>query len=129
MIQNLVEQTKTYSLQRDGTSISTAKKEMEALLGVFFRMGIVQMPRARSYWELETRYSLVADVMSRNRFEKLVRTLHFTNKLDVTDEEKEDKLWKLRPWLKALRENFMSIPLEEHNSVDEINHYFLVILS
>ena len=58
--------------------------------------------------------------MSRNRLEKLVRTLDFTNNLDVTDEEKEDKLWKLRPWLKALRENFLSIPLEEHNSVDEI---------
>ena len=61
------------------------------------------MPRARSYWELETRYSLVADVMSRNRLEKLVRTLDFRNNLDVTDEEKEDKLWKLRSWLQALR--------------------------
>jgi len=93
-------------LQLDETSISTTKKEMEALIGVLFRIGIVQMHRASSYWELETRYSLVSDVMSRNRLEKLVRTLHFTNNSDDTDEEKEDKLWKLRPWLKALRDIF-----------------------
>ena len=87
---------------------------------MFFRMGIVKMPRARSYWEHEARYSLVADAMSGNRFEKLVSALHFKNNLDVTEQEKTEKLWKLRPWLTKLREHFLKIPPEEHNSVDEI---------
>ena len=30
------------------------------------------------------------------------------------------KLWKLRPWLSALRDDFLSIPAEENNYVDEI---------
>jgi hypothetical protein len=41
----------------------TNKKEIEILIGMFFRMGIVKMPRARSYWEHEARYSLVTDAM------------------------------------------------------------------
>lgn len=77
MFQNLADQTNIYSLQRDGTSISTSNKEIEILIGLYFRMGIVQMPRISSYWETETRYNLIADAMSRNRFEKLVSTLHF----------------------------------------------------
>ena len=120
MLKNIADQTNIYSLQRDGTSIATSKKEIEVLFGIFFRIGIVQMPRARSYWELETRYNLVADAMSRNRFEKLVSTIHFKNNLDVTEEEKLDKIWKLRPWLSKFRENCLKIPPEEHNSIDEI---------
>jgi hypothetical protein len=107
MIQNLADQTNIYSLQRDGTSISTSNKEIEIIIGLYFRMGIVQMPRIRSYWETETRYYLIADAMSRNSFEKLVSILHFRNKLEATEEEKTDKLWKLRPWLKTNLENFL----------------------
>jgi len=52
-------------------------------------MRIVQMTRARLYCERETRYSLVADVMTKNRFEKLVSTQHFKNNSDVTEEENQ----------------------------------------
>lgn len=119
-IQNLADQTNIYSLQRDGTLIATSNKEIEIIIGLYFRMGIVQMPRIKSYWETETRYYLIADAMSRNRFEKLVSTLHFRNKLEATEEEQTDKLWKLRPWLKTNRDTFLQIQAEEHNSVDEM---------
>ena len=36
-------------------------------------MSIIKMPNAKSYWELETLYDKVADVMSRKRF--LVTTI------------------------------------------------------
>ena len=58
--------------------------------------------------------------MARNRFEKLASSIHITNNLAATDKEKEDKLWKIRPWLSALRSQFLNIPAEEFNSVDEI---------
>jgi hypothetical protein len=89
------------------TQLKASNKEIEIIIGLYFRMGIVQMPRIRSYWETETRYYLIADAMSRNSFEKLVSILHFRNKLEATEEEKTDKLWKLRPWLKTNRENFL----------------------
>lgn len=79
MIQNIADQTNMYSIQRDGSSILTSKNEI--LIGIYFRMGIVRMPRVRSYCETETRFNLIVDVMSRNRFEKLLGTLISLNKI------------------------------------------------
>jgi len=120
MLENLAKETNLYAMQKEGSEIDTIVKELEILIGIYIRMGLVSMPRVRAYWELETRYSPISDKMSRNRFEKLTANLHFTNNLTVTDKQKEDKLWKIRPWLAALRAQFLKIPSEENNSVDEI---------
>ncbi len=65
-------------------------------------MGLVQMPNARAYWEVDSKYPKVADVMSRDRFEKLLTLLHFQNNLSVSEDVKKDKMWKLSPWLEKL---------------------------
>jgi len=31
-----------------------------------------------------------------------------------------DRLWKLRPWLEAFRQNFLKVAPEEENSIDEM---------
>lgn len=97
-----------YNIPRNGT------------IGIYFLMGIVQMPNVTSYWEYATRYEPIASVMSRPRFEKLVTVLHFEDNNMVPDEQKKDKLWKIRKWLDALRQKFLAIPAEESHSVDEI---------
>ena len=58
--------------------------------------------------------------MSRDRFYILRRFLHFENNLDATDDQKKDKLWKLRPWLSHLASAFSSVALEENLAVDEV---------
>ena len=84
-------------------------------------MGLVRMPSIRSYWENGRRCSDIADVTSQNKFETLLRHLHFVNNLGVTDETKKSKkLWKLKPWLSSLKENFLKVSPEEFESVDEI---------
>ena len=35
-------------------------------------------------------------------------------------EGKSDHLWKLRPWVNSLRENFLKVSPEEYHAVDEI---------
>ena len=50
----------------------------------------------------QSRYAPNADIMRCNRFEKLTSFLHFCDNLSVTPEEKGDKLWKLRLWLKEV---------------------------
>ena len=120
MIENLEYQTNLYVLQKDGIELNTTRKEIEIMIGIYIRMGLVSMPRVRSYWESGSRYPSIADKMARNRFEKLASSIHITNNLAATDKEKEDKLWKIRPWLSALRSQFLKIPAEEFNSVDEI---------
>ena len=59
-------------------------------------------------------YSGVSSVMGRNRFEALFRNIHFVNNLDVNQEEKSDRLWKLQPWVNSLRKIFLQVSLETH---------------
>lgn len=55
---------------------------------MFFRMGLVDVHRVCAYWETGSPYELVADVMSRNKFEKITSHLHFTDNDAATDQTK-----------------------------------------
>uniref|UniRef100_A0A3Q3E1X0 PiggyBac transposable element-derived protein domain-containing protein n=1 Tax=Labrus bergylta TaxID=56723 RepID=A0A3Q3E1X0_9LABR len=114
------EQTNLYSVQKEGKSVNTTAKEIEQVLGMYIHMGLVQMSSVRAYWEMETRLPAVCHVMSRDRFLKLLTVIHFQDNLSVSDDAKKDKLWKLRPWLQKLGEQFLCIPPEESHAVDEI---------
>lgn len=120
MISTAVDKTNRYSVEKHGNSVNTTSQEFEQVIGMFYFMGLVQMPNTRSYWENEICYQPVAGVMPRDRFLKLLTVLHFVDNNTITEEEKKDKLWKLRPWFDALRQNFMLIPPKECQSVDEI---------
>ncbi|XP_061759480.1 piggyBac transposable element-derived protein 2-like [Nerophis ophidion] len=120
MLLEIAEETNLYGLQKDGKSVNTNAKEIEQVVGMYMHMGLVQMPNVRAYWEMETRYPAVCDVMSRDRFLYLLPRIHFQNNLRVSEEAKKDKLWKLSPWLEKLRQRFLCMPPEECHAVDKI---------
>lgn len=95
----------------------TNSKEIEQLLGVVIWMGLCSLPTIQSYWRKHMLYSTaISTVMSRNRFQLLLRTLHFCNNEEVT----EDRLRKLTPLLNRLRETFQSvITPSEYICIDE----------
>ena len=84
-------------------------------------MSVISAPYYPFYWELETRYELIASAMSRDRFESLKRFLQFNDntKDKKRDDETMDRLFKIRPLLEMLRQNCLSQKPEEHNSIDE----------
>ena len=55
MLPDMAYQPNLYSTQKNVKSINTSTKELEQLIGVYLRMGLVIMSNQRSYWE----YSLV----------------------------------------------------------------------
>ncbi|CAL9686005.1 unnamed protein product [Knipowitschia caucasica] len=120
MLEEIAEPTNLYSVQKEGMSVDTTANEIEKVLGMYLHMGLVQMANVRAFWEMETKYSPVSDVMSRNRFLKLLTMIHFQDNLSVSDDAQKDKLWKLRPWLTKLRAQCLSVPPEECHAVDEI---------
>ncbi|KAI8792109.1 piggyBac transposable element-derived protein 3 [Biomphalaria glabrata] len=120
MLELIVKFTNEYSVEKSGKSIDTNKKEIEQIIGMFLRMGLAKMPGVKGYWETDTRYDPVAGVMSRNRFQSLLSNLHFVNNNLATNEEKSDKLWKIRPWLKLFRNNCLKVIAHENNSIDEM---------
>ena len=116
----IVESTNQYSLQKTGTCVKTNVKEIEQLLGIYLRMGLVRMAGIRAYWETDTRYGPVADVMPRNRCQLLLRTLHFVDNEKDDPARKNDKLWKIRPFLEMFRTRCLEIPAGEFQSIDEM---------
>lgn len=48
----------------------------------------MKLPGVRYYWESKTRYSPVADTLTRNRFQKLLTVLHFVDNFSVPDDVK-----------------------------------------
>jgi hypothetical protein len=72
---SVVDETNRYSVENNGRSVNTSCQELEKLIGMYYYMGLVQMPSLRSYWESELCYEHVAKVMSRDHFLKLVTVL------------------------------------------------------
>lgn len=68
MIEALTGSTNEYSLQKNVISINTNAKELEKLLGMYLKMGLMKMSGVRMYWERDTQYTPVSDVMPHNRF-------------------------------------------------------------
>lgn len=109
MLVMLVEQTNLYSTQKYGKSVNTSVAEVEQYICMYLKMGLVQMSNVQCYWEQGSRPSPIADTMSRNRFLKLMACLHVEDNLQVPEEEKQNKAWKLRPWIVALQRNLEKI--------------------
>lgn len=109
MLENIVEHTNQHSVQKHGKCVDTSVKEIEQVLGMYLRMGLVQMSGVRQYWESEVRYGPVADVMSRNRFNLLLSVIHFVDNEMASEEVKKDRLRKLRPFLDSFRRKCLTI--------------------
>jgi hypothetical protein len=78
------------------------------------------------YWAEATRFPPIAETMPRNRFDKIRNYFHVNDnsKMKHREDSDYDKLFKVRPFIDRIKENFSHIEAEEYNSVDE-----LIILS
>ena len=45
--------------------------------------------------------------------------IHLQDNLEVTEEQKQDKAWKIRPWFDYLNLNFATVSPSEYQSIDE----------
>lgn len=120
MLELIAEFTNHYSVQRLGKCVNTNVKEVEQMLGMYFRMGLVEMSGVRMYWENESRYPPVADIMSRNRFQLLLSVIHFVDNETTDEETKKDGLWKLRPFLAMFRQQCLKVTPKRQQSINEM---------
>ncbi|CAB3977807.1 Hypothetical predicted protein [Paramuricea clavata] len=118
--QNIVEQTNLYSVQQTGSSISTTKDEIEKLIGLQMKMGIVKMPNYELYWEKELRYEPIASVMPSKRYKKLRQFLHVNDNSKKDDpDNKDNRLYKVLPVIEGVRQNCLKVEPEISHSIDE----------
>lgn len=107
-----------YAAQKNKMSNITMR-EMKAFLGVLILSGYIALPRRRMYWEREkdSHNELVANAISRDKFEFIFSHIHLS---DNNNLNQNDKFGKVRPLFAHLNETFMKFaPLQESHSVDE----------
>ena len=55
--------TNEHSVQKSVMSINTNTKEVEQVISMYLKMGLMQMSVVRMYWETDTWYTPVSDEM------------------------------------------------------------------
>lgn len=95
--QQEISQNQGTSSARKTTWKDTNITEMKTFLGLLFHMGPVSLPTISLYWNKSIFYNMPfwRSVMSRNRFQLLLRYLHFADNSVPSD----DRLYKVRPVL------------------------------
>uniref|UniRef100_A0A3B1KJ79 PiggyBac transposable element-derived protein domain-containing protein n=1 Tax=Astyanax mexicanus TaxID=7994 RepID=A0A3B1KJ79_ASTMX len=122
MINDIVHNTNLYAVQKGKDKLALTSEEFKTFLGINMVMSYVRYPRSRMYWSSETglRLELIADAMPVNRFEQILRYMHFVDNYSL-DPKNADRFVKIRPVLDALKETFQSaLDPEEFQSVDEM---------
>ena len=117
MLDRVETESNNYAMIKTGKELKSTRKEIETFIGLYLRMGLMKAHCTRAYWAQKTRYPPVADWMTRNRFELIARTLHFT---DNNQPDDNNRVWKIQPWLTSLQGNLGKLCPTETQSVDEI---------
>uniref|UniRef100_A0A671LFG7 PiggyBac transposable element-derived protein domain-containing protein n=1 Tax=Sinocyclocheilus anshuiensis TaxID=1608454 RepID=A0A671LFG7_9TELE len=102
MIQHVAHHTNLYSAQELGDPIKTSPEEIEDFLSMLLFVGVFKFPSLEDYWHNESRFSVIADIMPRKRFQLLHR------------------FYKIRPLFDMLRKQCLLIPSTYKHSVDEV---------
>ncbi len=117
----IAEQTNVYAMQTDGEELGISADDIEKFIGILILSGIYSCPSYRMYWETASRFPAIADIMSRSKFDSLLRYSHFNNNdnMKAKDDPDYDPLFKVRPLLDSLREQLKTVEQEERQCIDE----------
>ncbi|XP_042081882.1 piggyBac transposable element-derived protein 2-like [Haplochromis burtoni] len=118
MIDHIAYHTNLYSAQELGDTIKTSPKEIEDFLAILLFMGVFNFPSLEDYWQHESRFSVIADIIPKKRFQLLRWFIHFSDNQQCN--ESQDRFKKIRPLFDMLCEQCLQIPSTNKHSVDEV---------
>ncbi len=114
-----VEHSKLYALQKDGKVFDISVGEMRLFFGILLLSGYCSYSRYRMYWDnnADVYHPGVAQAMSRNRFEEILRYLHVCDHQYL---DPNDKFAKVRPLWQMMNERWLKFfPNDAYVCVDE----------
>lgn len=96
ILDKILEQTLLYSQQQNNHTFSFSKEELLKFVGILLFSGYHTLPREKMYWDRahDCNVEIVADCMSRNRFQEVKKYLHFNDNNNI---DMGDKYYKVRP--------------------------------
>lgn len=123
----IVEQTNKYAEQKIQVTrmsrhnrlnkwVSTNKEEIKKFLGLVLWMGLVPLGSIAAYWSTRPIYqnSIAPKVMARNRFELLLRLIHFSDNQNIL---MANRLGKIQPLIDILHDKYQTVYVPGHDFV------------
>ena len=115
----IVEQSNIYRQSKNIIAPAVTKAEIKFFFSILIISGYVPLPSKAYFWNSgnDLRNNAVYMAMRRNRFDHIMRILHFKDNLQI---DLDDKYSKLRPLISSLQKKFMLhfVP-SQHISHDE----------
>ncbi|KAL3201041.1 hypothetical protein MRX96_012874 [Rhipicephalus microplus] len=121
-LSHICEQSSLYSAQRNPNKVaSMTVNDLEQFIGTLLTMSLMKLPQTRMYWSQRFRVSQVADTMTRDRWEEIKQSLHFSDNQEAPDQNgpERNRLYKVRPLLDHLVAKCREIPKSQKLCVDE----------
>ncbi|KAH8022895.1 hypothetical protein HPB51_006253 [Rhipicephalus microplus] len=121
-LSHICEQSSLYSAQRNPNKVtSMTVNDLEQFIGTVLTMSLMKLPQTRMYWSQRFRVSQVADTMTRDRWEEIKQSLHFSDNQEAPDQNDPelDRLYKVRPLFDHLVAKCHEIPKSQKLCVDE----------
>lgn len=117
LLNHIVQESNRYAQQKN-VELKLTLNELYVVLGAFLLSGYGKYPNRRLYWSSDEDVpKLIQNSMRRNRFEVILKYIHFN---DNSALPQEDRLYKLRPLIDRLNENFKKhADFDEHICIDE----------
>ena len=102
-----------------GSSQTTAA-EIETFFGIQMIMALIKMSQYAMYCSAEFQCNCIASAMSLKRSELLMRFLHVVDRTRKDNPENQnDQLFKIKPLLELVCQNYLKVKPEEIHSIDE----------
>ena len=114
-------ETNLYMNQKHRRVLPLTEKELYSFLGINILMSYHCLLALTCYWNnsQDLNVPLVSNAMSRNRFSQILSNLHLNDNATI-QRDNTDKLYKLRPFIQKLNENFVKLyNVNEHISIDD----------
>lgn len=125
LIEYIVEQSTKYCLSKNWPDIKVKCEEIRVFIAILIVSGYDVLPSKALYWSSgdDVRNKAVYDAMRRDRFDAIMRCLHF---LPNTELDKTDKYSKIRPLITHLQKKFMLhfIPTQNMSHDEAMIEYF-----
>ena len=125
LIDLIVDQSILYCLSKNWPNLNVTKKEIKVFLGILIVSGYNPLGSKRDYWSTgdDLRNKAIYDAMRRDRFEVIMKCLHFK---DNDTLNKNDKYSKIRPLLDYLQGKFLEhfFPSQKISHDEAMIEYF-----
>ena len=98
-------ETKRYAQRRGSSDFSLLLAEVKCAVSILILNGYHGLPSRRNYWEQQPDMltKIISDNMRRNRFEKIMQSLHVANSNNLP---KDTNVGRVSAYLDKLRKNF-----------------------